>query len=138
MPYPNANEIQQAVAYCSRSRNIEKSSREFLSSLKGIIFLGTPHIGSRAVSYRSFLEKLAPSPSRPILDSLTQSLESTINDADEFRNFAEDQKLPVSIFYESQPSITPGGPIRVRYLPYSFIITSKMLTKLDRHPGKRF
>jgi len=75
------------------------------------------------VSYRLFLERLALSASRKVLKNLTQSVETTLEDADKFRDFAKDEKVPVLIFYESQPSTTPNGPIRVislKLFPSSF------------------
>ncbi len=88
------------------------------------------------MSYRLFLERLAPSASRNVLKTLVQSVESTVEDADKFRAFAKDEKVPVLIFYESQPSTTPNGPIRVNSQTL-FLIASGLLKDPDRNTRKR-
>ncbi|KAE8443861.1 hypothetical protein EG329_001270 [Mollisiaceae sp. DMI_Dod_QoI] len=105
--------LQKAVARCCKTRSIDRSSGEFLSALKGFIFLGTPHFSNRTVPFQSFFEKLAPLAPRKALGYLTSSFESVINDLNVFDDFVEDENLPVYRFYEEQPTLTASGLVKL-------------------------
>jgi hypothetical protein len=75
------------------------------------------------VPFQSFIEKLAPLAPRKALSSLASSFESVIDDLNGFDDFVEDENRPVYSFYETQPTPTASGLVRVHVFPSENIMT---------------
>lgn len=84
------------------SREIAPEYADFVKRVRGIVFFGTPHTGSGVASYSLALRKVLRS--SPAIDELRRNSALLRELNMWFRRSIAEHPLPISVYYETQPT----------------------------------